>query len=194
MNRETTLWAIIGLTFVGVSVLGVMTYDQNARLSKIESKISLLFGDGGVQSNFVDPYTTSFGDRVGDMTIISMGPLPDIQSQFGYSNIFAKFKGSVTVTGAYGYLRSDMTGSDESCFTVTDPQDVAKLPRLVEYPAGKTDFCFSNVELAKQEFGPEYGSGQATVEIDNYELRHAPAAVGDMARLVRVVPEVSAAR
>lgn len=188
MKGELLQRVLIGMLIVGILAVGAIVYKQNVRLTGIEREISLLVSQEVTRTNVVDPYQSTFGDRIGDMRMVSMGPLPGIQGPFGYDNIFAKFRGSVTVSGEYGYFRSDLSGTDEVCFTVTDAEDLTKIPRLAAYPAGTISFCFSNIGLAKEEFGPEYGSGQATIVIDDYEIRSAPAEVGDQARLVSVVP------
>jgi hypothetical protein len=134
-----------------------------------------------------DPSVNKPGDVVAGFTLTSVNKISNIPGQLGPDNVDAVFSGTSTVTGSYDYSKSEFSGDDMVCMTLTDPAQAAKIPQL----AGKNyddgiGFCFRNTKQAIQLLGPSYGQGTATVTVANYELQNAPAEVLNLADLVAV--------
>ncbi len=124
-------------------------------------------------SNIFDPVKNKPGDDVAGFKVLSIGSVTGNKGSIGADNVDAAFSGNAQVTGSYEYFLNELGGYEQVCLQLTDPKDMAKIPRLatVDY----VRFCFHNLAAAKAAFGPAYGKGTATVVIDTYNLRFAPA-------------------
>lgn len=136
----------------------------------------------------VDPSTIKTGDVISGLKVTTVGGVPGIEMPFSYGdvpNIHIEFSGQATVTGEYHYDKNEFFGQDLTTFQVSDPQEMKKLPHLKEQEP--VLFWFSNREEANQALGPKYGKGQATIQIESYEINYAGAEVMNSAKLVKVV-------
>ncbi len=138
-------------------------------------------------TNIFHPFKNKVGDVVAGLTVVSVGPVPGISFPLSMDDVDAKFSGSVTLSGTYDYSFSDFSGQDMACFAISDPKEKIKLPQLYGVDDQNSRFCFSNLQKAKEVFGPTYGSGHATITIDHYELTYAPAEVFNQAQLLNAI-------
>jgi hypothetical protein len=126
------------------------------------------------------------GDKFGDFTVSSVGPLTTgMKMDFGKNIINLKigFSGQATLTGDYYFIPDggDVVG-DTVCFDQLDLASELKMPRLKGVE--DTDFCFGNEALTM--LGKK--SGKATVLIKNFTLNYYPAGgITPTAELVKVL-------
>lgn len=132
------------------------------------------------------------GDKVGDMTVASIAPFDGAAgtdpTAMHVSNISIKFSGETTLTGVYEYqaLNPATNSGELVCFSDLDEASQNKIPNIL-WSDRPNRFCFSNQDLAKENFQPSGSSGDATIVIDDYTVNKTPQQVVDVARLVRVV-------
>lgn len=132
------------------------------------------------------------GDVVAEMTVKFIGSFEGYDIPPVYLSVDALsigFTGETTITGTYHNNKIDpQTGfGGEVCFDSLDEQSKDKIPSIVWLYEEYTNFCFSNQDLAKENFNPEGSEGVATIVIDEYVINKAPAEVTDKARLVKVI-------
>ncbi len=140
-----------------------------------------------IAQNDFDPLKIKLGDKIVGMTLVSLGPIINIDKPLSADDVDAKFSGSVTLSGNYVFDMNDFAGSEMACLYLTDPIELAKLPRVMGAPDQNSVLCFSNIDRVKEVFGPKYSSGRATVMIDDYQVLYAPAEVVNSATLIRLV-------
>lgn len=127
-----------------------------------------------IQGYVYPDFDAQVGEKYGQMTVEKM---PAKNS----GDIYAYFKGDVTLTGQYQYYDDEQAFlAGQICFTITDENQIVKLPQsqtqyqlLLEsekqgQAVSKERFaCFSNFEKAIELFGK--GKGTATVTISSYD-------------------------
>lgn len=141
--------------------------------SIVDKMASTLVIDKNLISNVFEKDRAQKGDKVGDMTIISI------------DDRYVKFTGQVTVSGQVNVYGEDDGGagilSNNVCMNV-DQADWSKFPRL------KGDdrsiwFCFSNLDKAKQNLKT---SEKVTVTIDDYVIDSLEGEVWNQAKFISV--------
>lgn len=128
----------------------------------------------------------SVGEKIGEMTIVSIEPFNSRYSAMSPENVKIIFKGPIVITGTYGFVSSPI-GFDGYCMENFDTDSLTRLPYLpvdnFKFKPGR--FCFRNALLADSMLGK--AERVVTVKINNYELNSYPSEVVNWADLLEVV-------
>lgn len=171
MNKKNIVCVVVGV-LVGVAVgFGVACFYKSGSWSTA----------GGSGNVFIFG-KTKVGDTLAGLKVSAIAPIEGIQTPFGPDNVQVKFVGQSTVKASYSYNMNEVFGMPMACFTVTDNS----LPRMPKQQESMV-FCLRDTKKFTELFGKKYGSGEATVVVENFDLVMAPAEVISQADLVRVV-------
>jgi hypothetical protein len=124
-------------------------------------------------------------DQVGTMTITKLrGGRSDNPTSY---SALVEFKGKVTLTGDYFYVKPGGLMAEAMCFQNLDEASLAKMPKMTS-DTRAVWFCFNDLGKAKKALiKNDAETGPATVVIDNYSIFYIPSEVYNTADLISVV-------
>ncbi len=203
MNKENLQWAVIGVLVVAVAAGGTLVKTQNEEIGlklqeltqaidttnrKLENAIvrydgKLILEEPAISApNRFNFNVHKVGDVIAGLKIISIEPVPGIQSPFGSENYRVVFSGQKTFDVSYSYADSAFAGPR----VIISPLNPDDLP-MEAGEIGDVFYQVRNLDVFRKLVNKEYGDGKATVVMTNFELNHAPAEVMPQADLVQVI-------
>ena len=127
-------------------------------------------------TNIFDINENKVGDNLGEMMVTSISFVSAnlADSHPLEENHKVVFGGDLVLEGKFNYYDQNSYYANKVCFTVNQ-KDSLRVPILSQYRKDRdTYFCFSNDELAQQEFDPKGSSGVAKIVIDELVLYWYP--------------------
>jgi len=109
------------------------------------------------QNNWIDFETIKVSDRIANGMVVK---------KILNDNV-VEFSGQVVVSGKFVYSNTTAAPSYNRICVEPDENSFIKMPKMENK---LKSFCFSNIEIAKNRFGPSGASGSAIVVMDNYIL------------------------
>src|SRR3989339_42993 len=133
-----------------------------------------------IKNNEIDLNTVKIGDKLANgMTVGNI--LKEGEKKF------VEFTGSIVVSGDFNYFNLKKSDDPFSAYygkicLQPDKESLIKIPKI---ESESIPLCFSNVDIAKNRFGPPGNQGKAIVAIDNFRLRLGDAFPFDEAELIK---------
>jgi len=130
--------------------------------------------------NIFDPNILKVGDKIVDMTVVSIGPFNPNTPIDVMQNYKATFKGQANISGKFHL--DEILGN--YCMYVDQP-DWTKIPQS-SIDNRAPQFCVSNPDIQAIKKIISENNGAANITIDDYTINQYPSEISNQATLIKI--------